>query len=176
VDHDGLGTILTTAPVPAQSQPQPGWNEKSPRIGAGRGAGRAQDALAGRRPANDHTDGHVDNLARFVAPGVVACPIALGTGAIPTPRPMTPAARATLAAMTDAGTPAEGSAHPLAGLVVDAEGERPIPASHMNFLIANGAVIVPTYGDAAAGELAVEALARRSSPIMRSSPCRRPPS
>jgi agmatine deiminase len=43
-------------------------------------------------------------------------------------------------------------------MVVDAD-ERPIPASHMNFLIANGAVVVPTYGNAMAARLACEALA-----------------
>ena len=42
----------------------------------------------------------------------------------------------------------------LAGMREDGE---PIPASHMNFLIANGAVIVPQYGTPS-GELAVAAL------------------
>ena len=32
------------------------------------------------------------------------------------------------------------------------------PASHMNFIIANGAVILPTYGEPRAGAFAVEAL------------------
>jgi agmatine deiminase len=34
----------------------------------------------------------------------------------------------------------------------------PAPASHMNFIIANGAVIVPTYEDEKAGAFAVEAV------------------
>ena len=40
---------------------------------------------------------------------------------------------------------------------IEDEGEV-IPASHMNFLIANGAVIVPTYGDERAADLARQAL------------------
>ena len=46
----------------------------------------------------------------------------------------------------------------MAGLVVD-EDEKVVPASHMNFLIANGAVIVPTYGDETAAGLACKVLA-----------------
>ena len=57
-----------------------------------------------------------------------------------------------------AGRPLKVVRIPSPGLVLD-EDERPIPASHMNFLIANGAVVVPTYGDDAAARLACEALA-----------------
>ena len=95
---------------------------------------------------NDHTDGHVDNLARFVAPGVVACPIAWGEND-PNAEVYDAVAR-DLLAMTDA----EGRAIrvlrvPSPGRIED-EGEV-IPASHMNFLIANGAVLMPAYGDPA---------------------------
>ena len=105
---------------------------------------------------NDHTDGHVDNLARFVAPGVVACPIAWGRND-PNDEVYDAVAKA-LSEMTDAaGAPLKVLRLPSPGFIGD-EDERPVPASHMNFLIANGAVIVPTYGDDRAADLACEGL------------------
>ncbi len=104
---------------------------------------------------NDHTDGHVDNLARFVAPGVVACPMAFGLDD-PNAHAYDQAAE-TLAGMTDAdGRRLKVVRIPSPGRIID-EDHRSVPASHMNFLIANRAVIVPTYGDQA-GEFAVQAL------------------
>jgi agmatine deiminase len=104
---------------------------------------------------NDHTDGHVDNLARFVAPGVVACPVAWGRGD-PNAEAYDDAARR-LAAMTDAaGRPLRVVRIPSPGFVEGPDGEA-APASHMNFLIANRAVIAPIY-EPRAGELAIQAL------------------
>jgi agmatine deiminase len=99
----------------------------------------------------------VDNLARFVAPGVVACPVAWGAKD-PNAEVYDAAAR-DLAAMTDAdGNAIRVIRIPSPGLVVD-EDEKVVPASHMNFLIADGAVIVPTYGDDTAAGLACKGLA-----------------
>ena len=67
------------------------------------------------------------------------------------------AAARDLAAMTDAdGNPIRVIRIPSPGVVVD-EDEKVVPASHMNFLIANRAVIVPTYAEAS-GSAAVAAL------------------
>lgn len=152
LDHDGAGTVLTTRQCLLNPNRNPGWNADAAEAALTTALGAKRTIWLGDGLLNDHTDGHVDNLARFVAPGVVACPVAWGR--------KDPNAEVYDATARDlhAATDAEGRALrvlrlPSPGLVVD-EDERPIPASHMNFLIANGAVIVPSYGDDRAAEMA----------------------
>jgi len=156
LDHDGGGTILTTRQCLLNRNRNSGWSEDIAAAALAESLGARQVLWLGDGLFNDHTDGHVDNLARFVAPGVVACPIAWGAKD-PNAEVYDETARL-LADMTDAdGQRLRILRVPSPGLVFDHD-ERPAPASHMNFLIANGAVVVPTYGDTAAASLAVKAL------------------
>ena len=157
LDHDGAGTVLTTRQCLLNPNRNPGWTQEAAEAALAEAVGARKVVWLGDGLLNDHTDGHVDNLARFVAPGVVACPVAWGRKD-PNAEVYDATAR-DLAAATDAdGRPLKVLRIPSPGLVLD-EDERPIPASHMNFLIANGAVIVPSYGDETAARLACEALA-----------------
>ena len=158
LDHDGQGTILTTRQCVMNSNRNPEWtNEADAERALSAALGAGHFVWLGDGLLNDHTDGHVDNLARFVAPGVVAVPIAFGRND-PNADAYDAAAAVISGARDNAGNPLKVLRIPSPGFVGD-EDERPIPASHMNFLIANGAVIVPTYGNDMAARLACEALA-----------------
>ena len=145
LDHDGKGTVLTTRQCLLNPNRNRGWRE-----------GDAERALTGALGArkvlwldhglmNDHTDGHVDNLARFVAPGVVVCPMAFGVDD-PNATIYDKVAE-TLAGFSDAdGERLRVVRMPSPGRLMD-ESHHVTPASHMNFLIANGAVVMPTYED-----------------------------
>jgi agmatine deiminase len=155
LDHDGLGTVLTTRQCLLNPNRNAGWTEEAAADALGDALGTRKVLWLGDGLRNDHTDGHVDNLARFVAPGVVACPIAWGK-ADPNANLYDQTAR-DLSQMTDArGGQLQVMRIPSPGWI-DGDGG-PAPASHMNFIIANGAVIVPLYDDARAGAFAVDAV------------------
>ncbi len=156
VDHDGAGTVLTTRQCLLNPNRNPGWTEEAAEAALADALGARKVLWLGDGLRNDHTDGHVDNLARFVGPGVVACPIAYGKGD-PNAAVYDETARL-LASMSDArGGRLQVMRIPSPGWIENDDGEV-VPASHMNFLIANGAVIVPLYDHERAGAFAVEAL------------------
>ena len=148
IDVDGTGLAVTTGQCLLNPNRNPGMSrdEVEARLRADLGIERL--LWLGEGLLNDHTDGHVDNLARFVAEGVLAIPQAAG--------PDDPNA----AVYEDATRRAEAfglavAALPSPGRVLR-EGDV-IPASYMNFYIGNAAVVVPLYG-AANDRHAVEAI------------------
>jgi len=156
VDHDGAGTVLTTGQCVLNPNRNPGWTQEVAEAAFAQAFGARQTIWLGEGLANDHTDGHVDNLARFVAPGVAVCPLAYGRGDVNVEAYDDAARR--LAQATDAqGRKLKVVRIPSPGWIEGHEGGA-APASHMNFIIANQAVIMPTYGAGQAADLALQAL------------------
>jgi len=138
VDVDGRGTVLTTRQCLLDPNRNGGVGEKAVE-------GWLRDALGVERVLwlnegllNDHTDGHVDTVVRFVRPGAV---VAMEARSPDDPN------RAVLGSLLR-----EAEAHglevvriPSPGRVLDADG-RVMPASYVNFYVANTTVVVPTYG------------------------------
>ncbi len=137
IEVDGTGLCVTTEACLLNSNRNPSMNRVEVEAHLRRDLGIDRVLWLGEGLANDHTDGHVDNLARFIAPGVLALPVAVGSD--------DPNA--------DAFADAHGRARdfgldvvrvPSPGLI-EVNGEA-IPASYMNWYVANGIVVVPTYG------------------------------
>jgi len=154
VEQDGEGTILTTRQT-LLNENRNGWTETQAEAALRDAFGAKKVIWLDRGLVNDHTDGHIDAIARFVGPGRVVCQSPAGADD-PNAENLDEIAR-TLEAATDAlGRKLEVIRIPSPGLVIDDTGEL-APASHVNFVIANGVVVVPVYGTASA-ERAVEAL------------------
>ncbi len=158
VDWDGEGTVLTTRQCLLNPNRNPGWSEASAEAALARALGARKVIWLGDGLCNDHTDGHVDNLARFVGPAHVVCQAPFGADDPNTTA--LDAVAAALAGQTDArGRPIQVTRLPSPGLVRDEDGD-PSPASHMNFVITDRVVVMPTYGAASTQEaLAALALA-----------------
>jgi agmatine deiminase len=154
IEQDGEGTILATRQTLLNVN-RNGWTEAQAEAALREAFGARKIVWLERGLVNDHTDGHVDTVARFVAPGRVVCQAPAGDDD-PNAEILDEIAH-TLATATDAsGRRLEMIRIPSPGLVIDDAGEI-APASHANFVIANGVVAVPVYGTPSAGH-ALEAL------------------
>jgi agmatine deiminase len=154
VEHDGEGTFLATRETLLNAN-RNGWSEAEGEAALRQAFGARKIVWLERGLLNDHTDGHIDVLARFAAPARIVCQSPSGADD-PNAAILEEIAR-TLEGLTDAsGRRFEVIRIPSPGLVVSEMGEA-LPASHMNFVIANGIVAMPVYGTPS-GPRAVEAL------------------
>ena len=145
IEVDGEGTLLTTercllAPTRNPSLDKAGIEAfLKPRFGVDRVLWLRHGDLLG-----DDTDGHIDTIARFCDPHTIAYQACADRG---------DAHHADLAAMEQelrAFRRADGQPYhlvplPMPQAVHDEDGQR-LPAGYANFLVTNGAVLVPVYG------------------------------
>lgn len=148
IDGDGTGRAVTTRQCLLNRNRNPGLSQRDIEAHLADDLGLSEVIWLGDGLLNDHTDGHVDNLARFVAEGRVAIPAPVEND--PNWRVYQDAADQARAAGLDV-VPL-----PSPGRVL--RDEKIVPASYMNFYIGNAAVVVPLYG-AAQDEAAVAAIA-----------------
>ena len=167
LEFDGEGTVLTTRECLLNPNRNPGLTEAEAERRLREAFGVETVLWLDRGLLNDHTDGHIDNVARFVAPGLVVCQSPAGPD--DPHRDRLNEARAQLEAMTDAkGRRLKVVALPAPGFVPNANGD-PAPASHMNYVIGTASVVLPVYGtptqDEAAAVLAELFPGRRVSSV-----------
>lgn len=158
IETDGRGTLLVTEEwlLSRVQVRNPGLSRAGYESLFARELGIRNTIWLGEGCVGDDTHGHVDDIARFVAPGVVVLAHEADSGDANHRRSLDNLKR--LRSARDA----RGCALTIVPLpfprAVMMDGVR-LPASYANFYIANGVVIVPTFNDPADRE-ALHTLAR----------------
>lgn len=151
IDVDGNGLAVTTQQCLLNPNRNPTLTREDVEARLMRDLGLNRVLWLGNGLVNDHTDGHVDNLARFVAPGVLAVPAASGPDDPNAALYADARDRASAFGLEVRAVPSPGR--------IEREG-RIEPASYMNFAITTNCVVVPTFGSVQdkAGVAAIAAL------------------
>jgi len=143
IDGNGQGVFLTTTQCLLNPNRNPNLTKPEIEKLLSESLGAEQILWLEDGLLNDHTDGHIDNIARFIGKNKIICQSAFGDddpNAI-----ILDKIYADLCSMTDLhGNNFEIIRAPSPGRVLNPEGDI-VPASHMNFIIGNGTVVMPHY-------------------------------
>jgi len=157
LEWDGKGNLLTTRQCLLNPNRKNSWrgDEGAVEDQIKRELGVSAVGWISEGLLNDHTDGHIDTIVRFVAPGVAVCMEAQNSS-----DPQRDQLRGILEDLKRIkladGSRLEIFTVPSPGAVLDEEGEV-MPASYMNFYLGNDLVVVPTY-ECRADDSALKAL------------------
>jgi agmatine deiminase len=146
IDVNGRGTILTTEEclLSKVQQRNPGMSRKNYEKIFADYLGAAHTIWLGRGIAGDDTHGHVDDLARFVAPDTVVTVVENNSRDI-NHKPLRENLRRLRATRDQDGKPLNVVELPMPRPVIFEQ--RRLPASYANFYIANGVVLAPVFND-----------------------------
>ena len=156
LETDGRGTLLTTSSCLLSPTRNPGWSREMVEQELQRQLGVTKIIwLDGGGLKGDDTDGHIDQLARFVKPGVVVA----ATSSTPTDEN----ARGLLQNCRLLQNQKDASDHPIEVHQLPTpppryvDGQR-VPESYCNFVFANDILIVPTFRSPVHDQQAIEIL------------------
>jgi agmatine deiminase len=146
IDVNGAGALLTTEEclLSDVQQRNPGVSREQLEQAFHDFLGVNQVIWLGCGIAGDDTHGHVDDIARFVAPTTIIAAVERDT-TDPNHEPLADNLRRLKAARTPAGKQFTVVELPMPRPIVFRK--QRVPASYANFYIANGLVLVPTFHD-----------------------------
>jgi agmatine deiminase len=137
VDGDGTGLVATTEQCLLNPNRNPQMSRAGIEAELAEHLGFTRVLWLGEGLVNDHTDGHVDNLARFVGPNRLVVPEATGKDDPNAAIYADAVARAEAFGCEVVRIPSPGR--------IERDG-RIEPASYVNFAIISHLVVVPTFG------------------------------
>ena len=148
IEVNGAGALLTTANCLSLRSRNPGITEAALEdLFADWFGCRKIHWLRHGHLEGDDTDGHIDTLARFCSPTLIAYQ-SCDDEDDPHYAPLQAMAQELRKLRDTQGKPYKLCALPFPKPMTNAQGDR-LPAGYANFLIINGAVLVPTYNDPA---------------------------
>ncbi len=157
IEVDGEGTCLTSRQCLLNPNRNPGLSQAEIEAKLKQSLGVQKVLWLEEGLRNDHTDGHIDTIARLVSPATVLCMKA--TTPDDPNKDVYDKIALDLSKMTDAQQRKLTVGYiPSPGAILNDDGDL-MPASYLNFYIGNSTVVVPTYGSPM-DELAVEAIAK----------------
>jgi len=155
VDFNGAGTVMTTTSCLLNKNRNPQLSKSQIEQYLKDYYGQTHVVWLGEGIVGDDTDGHVDDLARFINPTTIV------TAVEPDPKDenheiLQDNLKRLRKLKDQDGKPFQIVEIPMPG-VVEFDGER-LPATYVNFYFINGALLVPTYRHKANDRLALKIL------------------